>query len=218
VHQPRPASRIPNSPHERRGTRRSSGAPSLTSVTIPEGVTSIGSAAFWNCTSLSSVAIPNSVTSLPTYTFWGCTRPDQRHDRQRGHQHRGPDVSLAAGACWESISPANAPSLGGSSCVQRRRQCDGLLLCPGQRAGVRRLAVFRRRCGRAAAAGGLDAYPPAPITDHRRHAQRHGQPEWLPHRCLVPVEPDHQLRQSHPSDRYGERNQRLAALGSTCRA
>ena len=30
--------------------------PSLTSVTIPDSVTSIGDLAFWNCTSLASVA------------------------------------------------------------------------------------------------------------------------------------------------------------------
>ena len=37
---------------------------SLTSVTIPNSVTSIGDYAFWYCTSLTSVTIPNSVTNI----------------------------------------------------------------------------------------------------------------------------------------------------------
>jgi hypothetical protein len=37
---------------------------SLTSVTIPNSVTSIGNYAFDYCTSLTSVTIPNSVTSI----------------------------------------------------------------------------------------------------------------------------------------------------------
>ena len=45
----------------------------LTSVTIPEGVTSIGSSAFYGCSSLTSVTIPNSVTSIGDYAFRGCS-------------------------------------------------------------------------------------------------------------------------------------------------
>ncbi len=36
----------------------------LTSVTIPNSVTSIGDEAFYDCTSLTNVTIPNSVTSI----------------------------------------------------------------------------------------------------------------------------------------------------------
>ena len=46
---------------------------SLTSVTIPNSVTSIGGSAFKGCTGLTSVTIPNSVTSIGGYTFYGCT-------------------------------------------------------------------------------------------------------------------------------------------------
>ena len=40
------------------------GSSDLTSVTIPDSVTSIGPCAFFYCTGLSSVTIPNSVTSI----------------------------------------------------------------------------------------------------------------------------------------------------------
>ena len=40
---------------------------------IPNSVTTIGSAAFWNCTSLTSITIPNSVTSIGNLAFQKCT-------------------------------------------------------------------------------------------------------------------------------------------------
>ena len=46
---------------------------SLTSVTIPNSVTSIASQAFYDCTSLTSITIPNSVTSIGNSAFYGCT-------------------------------------------------------------------------------------------------------------------------------------------------
>jgi len=49
------------------------GCTSLKSVTIPASVTSIGDAAFSGCTSLASVTIPNSVTSIGHGAFEGCT-------------------------------------------------------------------------------------------------------------------------------------------------
>ncbi|MCL2215121.1 MAG: leucine-rich repeat domain-containing protein [Treponema sp.] len=42
-------------------------------VTIPAGVTEIGSSAFENCTGLTSVTIPNSVTSIGGSAFAGCS-------------------------------------------------------------------------------------------------------------------------------------------------
>ena len=46
----------------------------ITSVIIPNGVTSIGNAAFDGCTRLTSVTIPNSVTSIGYGAFGDCTR------------------------------------------------------------------------------------------------------------------------------------------------
>jgi hypothetical protein len=46
---------------------------SLTSVTIPDSVTSIGDNAFGGCTSLTSMTIPDSVTSIGTNAFENCT-------------------------------------------------------------------------------------------------------------------------------------------------
>ena len=45
----------------------------LTSITIPNSVTSIGFSAFSDCTSLTSVTIPNSVTSIENYAFSRCS-------------------------------------------------------------------------------------------------------------------------------------------------
>ena len=44
----------------------------LTSVDIPDGVTSIGNSAFWNCSGLTSVDIPDSVTSIGDRAFRDC--------------------------------------------------------------------------------------------------------------------------------------------------
>ncbi len=49
-----------------------SGCSGLTSVTIPNTVTSIGNGAFADCRSLTSVTIPNSVTSIGESAFRGC--------------------------------------------------------------------------------------------------------------------------------------------------
>ena len=49
------------------------GCTGLTSVTIPEGVTSIGDTAFCGCTGLTSVTIPEGVTRVGDAAFYGCT-------------------------------------------------------------------------------------------------------------------------------------------------
>ncbi len=46
---------------------------SLTSITIPDSVTSIGSSAFYGCSSLESITVPDSVTSIGASAFYGCS-------------------------------------------------------------------------------------------------------------------------------------------------
>ena len=49
------------------------GCTSLSSITIPDGMTSIGKYAFSGCTGLTSITLPNSVTSIGEYAFFGCS-------------------------------------------------------------------------------------------------------------------------------------------------
>ncbi|MCQ2243020.1 MAG: leucine-rich repeat domain-containing protein [Bacteroidaceae bacterium] len=53
----------------------------LTSIAIPNSVTSIGYMAFLDCTGLTSVTIPNSVTSIRGYAFAGCSGLKEIHSQ-----------------------------------------------------------------------------------------------------------------------------------------
>lgn len=49
------------------------GCSGLTSVTIPNSVIEIGNQAFWGCNGLTSITIPNLVTYIGDYTFYDCS-------------------------------------------------------------------------------------------------------------------------------------------------
>lgn len=49
------------------------GCSSLTDITIPDSVTSIGRWAFYYCSSLTNVTIGNSVASIGDYAFYYCS-------------------------------------------------------------------------------------------------------------------------------------------------
>lgn len=46
----------------------------LTSITLPSEVNSIGSNAFKNCTELATITIPSNVSKINSFTFMGCTK------------------------------------------------------------------------------------------------------------------------------------------------
>ncbi len=48
----------------------------ITSVTIPEGVTSIGTGAFWHCGNLTDVKLPSTLTTIARFAFNDCKSLD----------------------------------------------------------------------------------------------------------------------------------------------
>ena len=55
------------------GSSAFSGCSSLSSIVIPEGVKELGSSAFSGCTKATSVSLPNSITSIGSYAFENCS-------------------------------------------------------------------------------------------------------------------------------------------------
>jgi len=58
--------------HENEKILKSCSQKNLTSITIPDSVTSIGDKAFEWCENLTSITIPDSVTSIGDEAFCGC--------------------------------------------------------------------------------------------------------------------------------------------------
>ena len=50
-----------------------SGCSGLTSIEIPNSISSLGAGTFGYCTSLESIELPNSVTTIPQKLFYGCS-------------------------------------------------------------------------------------------------------------------------------------------------
>ncbi len=46
----------------------------IATVSLSEGITSIGNRAFYNCAKLASIEIPSSITKIGAYSFYGCIR------------------------------------------------------------------------------------------------------------------------------------------------
>ena len=49
------------------------GCSRLTSLTLPAGITSIGSYAFWGCSGLTNLTLPTGITSIGSDAFCGCS-------------------------------------------------------------------------------------------------------------------------------------------------
>ena len=83
------------------GDKAFSGCSSLTSIDIPNSVTSIGKNAFSGCSGLTSVTIPASVTSIGERAFDGCTGLTAVH------------ISDIAAWCGISFSSGSSPLVNG---------------------------------------------------------------------------------------------------------
>ena len=64
------------------------GCERLISVTIPEGVTAIGNGAFQSCSSLISVTIPESITSIGSRAFFDCSNLTEFKGKFASSDHR----------------------------------------------------------------------------------------------------------------------------------
>ena len=85
---------------------------SLTSITLPEGLTSIGESAFMGCISLTSINLPDSLTSIGMQAFHSCvsltsiTLPDSLTSIEYGAFYYCTSLSLVTSL------PTIPPSLG----------------------------------------------------------------------------------------------------------
>jgi len=86
----------------------------LISVMISESVTTIGKNAFGNCTSLTTINIPESITSIEENTFWGCTSLISMTipESVRGINKNAFNGCSSLARLW--VLPENPPYLSGS--------------------------------------------------------------------------------------------------------
>lgn len=93
----------------------------LTSVTIPEGITEVGSEAFSGCTSVQQFIIPESTTTFGTDTFKDCTQIKSAgpiggdYDYQFGWTQSIPASGLSIKTLEEVVLPSSISSIGNSA-------------------------------------------------------------------------------------------------------
>ena len=101
----------------------------MTSVTIPNSVTSIGEYALYGCTGLTSVTIPNSVTSIGECAFGGCSALESiiveegntiYDSRENCNAIIETETNMLLQGCKNTVIPGSVTSIGGlafSKCV-----------------------------------------------------------------------------------------------------
>ncbi len=112
------------------------GCRSLTSITISNGVTTIAETAFYDCSSLTSITIPNSVTSIEWLAFDGCSSLASINVASGNTHYSSADGALYNYAqdtllrCPEAKSSINIPN--GVTCIKGYvfRNCIGLTSIP----------------------------------------------------------------------------------------
>ena len=104
------------------------GCRSLTSVTIGNGVNSIEWCAFQGCSSLTSITIPNSVTSISQFAFNGCSSLTSINVASGNTHYSSTDGALYNYAqdtlilCPEAKSSINIPN--GVTCIKGYAFCN----------------------------------------------------------------------------------------------
>ena len=100
------------------------GCTSLTSVTFPESLTSIGGSAFSGCMGLTSITIPKNVTTVYGSTFRGCTNMESivvengntvYDSRENCNAIIETATNTLLRACYSTVFPAGVTSIGANA-------------------------------------------------------------------------------------------------------